>query len=70
MMIFESFIAALVLVYPIWCIFRRAGFNPWLCLLVFIPLFGGVVTLGVLAFADWPAAPRARAANRLEPPTK
>ena len=44
--------AALIIV-PIWLIFRKAGYSPWLGLLMVVPL----VNLGMLyflAFSDWP----------------
>jgi uncharacterized membrane protein YedE/YeeE len=46
-------VIAAVTVVPYWQIFRKAGFSPWLSLLMLLPL----VSLGVifwLAFAEWP----------------
>ncbi len=34
-------------------ILKKAGFSPWLCLLMVIPLIGFIV-LVVLAFVEWP----------------
>lgn len=55
-----SVIAGLVLVIPTWRIVRRAGFHPVWSLLVFLPTFGFLVVLAVLAFNRWPndALPR------------
>lgn len=56
-------LVALILIFPAWKIFSKAGFHPALSLLLFIPFFGLTVAVIVLAFADWPALrnqPRAR----------
>jgi hypothetical protein len=47
----------LIVVIPFWQIFKKAGYSPWLSLLMLIP----VVNLGMLyflAFASWPALAR------------
>jgi hypothetical protein len=49
-----------VLVLPFWHIFRRAGFSPWLSLLMMVPLVN-LVTLYFLAFATWPSQGKAAA---------
>jgi hypothetical protein len=46
---------AIVLI-PLWQICKKAGFTPWLALLVFVP-FGGLILLYVLAFAQWKVVP-------------
>jgi hypothetical protein len=43
-----------ILVVPFWQIFKRAGFSPWLSLVMFIPVVN-LVALYMLAFASWPA---------------
>ncbi len=53
--IFGLFMIA-VIVFPLWRICGRAGFSPWLCLLVFVP-FGAIILLYVLAFARWNVVP-------------
>jgi hypothetical protein len=45
----------LVLVVPFWQIFKKAGFSPWLSILMAIPLLNTAV-LYFLAFARWPNA--------------
>jgi uncharacterized membrane protein YhaH (DUF805 family) len=40
---------------PIWVIFRKAGYSPWLSLLVFVPVVGTLVQALILAFGSWPA---------------
>jgi hypothetical protein len=49
-----------VLVLPFWHIFRRAGFSPWLSLLMMVPLVN-LVMLYFLAFATWPSQGKAAA---------
>ena len=54
---------ALLLVYPFWKIFTRAGLKPYFALLVFIPYVGPALVLFMLAFQPWPtqaAAPETR----------
>ncbi len=46
---------AIVLI-PTWFICKKAGFSPWLSLLVIVP-FGGMILMYVLAFADWKVMP-------------
>ena len=54
-----SFIAAAIVVYPLWRIFDRAGFSPFWSLLVFIPVIGFPAIVLMLALGDWPTANRA-----------
>jgi hypothetical protein len=42
---------------PLWRIFRRTGLKPLLALLVFVPLVGPFLVLGVLAHSRWPNRP-------------
>jgi hypothetical protein len=42
-------------IFPFWHIFKKAGFSPWLSLLVIVP-FVGWLPLWYLAFAKWPAS--------------
>jgi type VI protein secretion system component VasK len=45
--------AIVLVVVPYWQIFRKAGFNPALSLLMVVPL-ANLVMLFYLAFAEWP----------------
>ena len=45
-----------VILPPFWKIFAKAGFSPWLSLLVLIPL-ANLVVLYIVAFSRWPALP-------------
>jgi hypothetical protein len=44
-----------LLIIPVWRIFRRAGLQPALALLLLIPGLGLVIVSLVLAFSRWPA---------------
>jgi len=46
------FVAILFLI-PFWRIFKRAGLNEWLSLLVLIPFIGVLIALIVLAESTW-----------------
>ncbi|MGA2374249.1 MAG: hypothetical protein ABSF72_01940 [Candidatus Sulfotelmatobacter sp.] len=46
-------VVGLVVLLPFWQIFKKAGFSPWLSLLMMIP-FVGWLSLYYLAFAKWP----------------
>lgn len=48
-----------IVIIPLWQICKKAGFSPWLCLLILIP-FGGLILLYILAFAQWKVAPIAQ----------
>jgi len=37
---------------PFWVIFRKAGFSPWLSLLIYVPLINPI-TLYDVAFSKW-----------------
>jgi hypothetical protein len=63
-LLFCSLIGAvfiLLILIPTWFICKKAGFSPWLSLLVFVPM-GGLVLLYVLAFAEWKVVPAAQTA--------
>ena len=47
-------IGAILVVIPFWRICQRLGYNPWLSLLMALPLVN-LIFLYVLAFADWPS---------------
>jgi hypothetical protein len=45
---------------PLWQICKKAGFSPWLSLLVLLYPVGGLILLYVLAFARWKVVPIAQ----------
>jgi len=47
----------IVIVWPLWRIYRRAGLNPWLSLLVLLPLAGSLLVLVPLGIVKWPNLP-------------
>lgn len=49
-------ITIILIFIPYWFIFKKAGFTPWLSLLMFVPL-GNIVMLYVLAFSRWKVVP-------------
>jgi hypothetical protein len=56
-----------ILIIPFWFICKKAGFTPWLSLLVFIPA-GVLILLYVLAFAGWKVMPVPQTAWIAQPP--
>jgi len=55
-MIFIGLLASVVLVIPYWFIFKKAGFSPWLAVLMFVPL-ANIIILYVIAFSEWKVTP-------------
>ena len=47
---------AALLIIPVWRIFRRAGLQPALALLLLVPGLGVLIVSLILAFSRWPAA--------------
>jgi hypothetical protein len=55
-MILFGIIANIILVIPLWFIFKKAGFSPWLAVLMFVPL-ANIIILYVVAFSQWKVVP-------------
>jgi hypothetical protein len=51
----------ILMIVPLWRVYRRAGLNPALSILFAVPIAGPLVVLLLLAFNDWPAAPGGQA---------
>ncbi len=51
-----ALVMTVVMTVPYWVIFRKAGFSPWLSLLLFVPL-ANIVILYVVAFSEWKVVP-------------
>lgn len=49
----EVIVLAILLLYPVWRIFKRAGLNPALSLTVLIPAVGTLVSGLILALSTW-----------------
>ncbi len=45
-----------VMIIPYWFIFKKAGFSPWLTLLMIVPL-ANIIILYVVAFSQWRVVP-------------
>jgi hypothetical protein len=53
-------IVVVLCVIPLWEIYRRAGFSPWILLLWFVPMAGpllGLCVLYVVAYSKWRVSP-------------
>ena len=53
---FFSVFISIVVIIPYWFIFKKAGFSPFLALLMFVPLIN-IIMLYFLAFARWNVVP-------------
>jgi hypothetical protein len=49
-------VGAAIFIIPYWVIWKKAGFSPWLSLLMFIPVIN-IIMLYVLAFSQWNVVP-------------
>lgn len=58
---FIFLIGAAIVIIPMWFVWKKAGFSPWLSLLCIIPVVN-LIMLYVLAFTEWKVAPVAQAA--------
>lgn len=54
-----ALIGTAIYIIPFWFIFKKAGFTPWLCLLLILPLVN-IIMLYVLAFTEWKVVPVAQ----------
>lgn len=55
---------AIVALYPVWRIFKRAGLHPALSLTVLIPVVGLLVSGLVLALSTWKLSERPAGDNK------
>ena len=51
-----ALIYTIVMVIPYWIIYKKAGFSPWLAILMIVPLVN-LVLLYVVAFSQWKVVP-------------
>jgi hypothetical protein len=54
----EVIVSAILLLYPVWRIFKRAGLNPALSFTVLIPVVGMLVSGLILALSTWKLSTR------------
>jgi hypothetical protein len=52
--IFQTFILGLFIFLPVFLIYQKAGFHPAWAMLVFLPIFGMLLTFLQLALLPWP----------------
>jgi hypothetical protein len=64
---FMVLVGGLVYIIPFWMIFKKAGFSPWLVLLLFVPL-ANIIVLYILAFSEWKVVPISQVAGAAYPP--
>jgi hypothetical protein len=57
--LFMVFFISILTVLPFWKIFGKAGFSPWLSVLMLVPVVH-IVLLYFIAFADWPVLQQMR----------
>jgi len=57
-------ILALLLIVPLWMIYKKAGKNPAFSLFLFIPYLGLLIVAIILAFSRWPATESAIDTNQ------
>ena len=51
--VYQTVVIAVLLLFPVWKIFDRAGLNPKLSLTLFIPFVGMLVAGLILALSEW-----------------
>jgi hypothetical protein len=57
------------MIWAVWRIFAKAGFNGALSLLQFVPIVGHLICLIILAFGRWPVEHQLAAVQRPVSPT-
>ncbi len=62
--IIGQFVLGLVLIFPLWKIYSKAGKSPVLSLFIFLPYLGLLIVSLILAFSHWPATESATNPNR------
>ncbi len=60
-------VALAIVLPPYWMIFKKAGFSPWLSLLIFLPLIN-IITLWVIALSTWKVVPAPQPGWPPQPP--
>jgi hypothetical protein len=51
--IIETIVLAVLLIFPFWKVYSRAGLNPYLSLTLLIPGFGLLIVSIILAVSKW-----------------
>ena len=55
-LLFFGMIFSVVMLIPYWFIFKKAGFSPWLAILMLVPVVN-VIVLYAIAFSQWRVVP-------------
>lgn len=50
---FSYFIYSVLVIYPLWKICERAGFNGAIALIALVPYVGLIVVGAILSFSEW-----------------
>lgn len=56
-LVWQYYAVALLMVWPLVRIFRRAGLSPFFAAALIVPMVGLTVVAGILALKPWPAVP-------------
>lgn len=56
----QAAVITVVLLFPFWRIFQRAGLNPLGALTIIIPFIGPVIAGLILALSSWKLSPQER----------
>lgn len=51
--VYQAIGVAIFLLFPFWRIYKRAGLNPYLTLILFLPVGGILITGIILAASKW-----------------
>ena len=65
--IFIGLLFTVIAIIPYWFIFKKAGFSPFLSILMFVPL-ANLIILYVIAFSEWKVVPVQQVAVTAYPP--
>jgi hypothetical protein len=50
----QYYVSALIMIWPMMVVFRRAGFRAWWALMLAVPMVGYLLCGGFLTFRSWP----------------
>ncbi len=52
--IYQAILIGMILIVPVRKIYKKAGLNPALSFILFVPLIGMFIVYVILSFSDWP----------------
>ncbi|VAW82502.1 hypothetical protein MNBD_GAMMA13-214 [hydrothermal vent metagenome] len=56
----NAFVLGIILVIPVWVIYKKSGLHPALSLFLFVPIIGLLIVYLILALSEWPNAREAK----------